>query len=871
MLKKVLLITSISFASILLLLTIIPFAFKDKIELMVKEHINNQLKATISYDDLDISFIRHFPHVSVDLENFAIVNKAPFKGDTLAAAKHVYFKVNFESFFEEIPTINSILLEDANINIKYDKFGNANYDITIPEAEQPKDAKTTKFKLAIESYEIRNSNFLYDDAQGNMQFIIKGLNHIGKGDLTQEALTLATQSNAKSISFIMDGVPYLKNIALTYNADIGVNYQKDLQLTFKNNIADFNDLHLKFNGIFTMLPEAFDMDFDVVAEQSEFKNLLSLVPAAYTANFSNVVANGKLDFYGKIKGQYSDTKIPTLDLLLKTNNASVKYPDLPKTIQNINIDTHIVNKTGVVDDTEIDIKHFGFSIDKDVFEATTNITKPVSNPNIKATFKGMINLGNLANAYPLDLGYSLKGLLKANIETAFDMASIEKEQYQKIQSKGTMEVTGVDLGKTFTPHNLLIQKANMDFNLYKINLKSLSMKTGKSDIQLSGNLENFYGYLFNNSELKAKVNMTSHQFYANDFLSETTAPSTNTPASTTPQNTAQFKLPEKIAFNGNVKANAIHYDNILLTNFKGSTTLKDQKISFNNASANVFKGSVAIDGFVDTKPKVTTYDFKLDIHQFDIASAFNGLEMLQKIAPIIDAFKGRFDTNLVMKGELGNDFTPVLSKLAGNAFANLQVDRVDASKSQFLSLTEQKLPFMNLDKTDLQDIKAKLSFHDGKVFLAPFVMKYKNIPVTISGNHSFDNQIQYNMNFDLPAKYLGKDAIALMTKLNANAQAAEMNIPLGVKVGGTVTKPTVTPGTKDAMTLLTQQLIGSQKEKIKEEVKGKVKDKIAFEANKKLNSILGKDNPADTTKTPQKTAKEQIKIIGGSVLKNIWK
>ncbi|GGF63220.1 AsmA family protein [Wenyingzhuangia marina] len=857
MLKKILKGLAIFIGLVFILLLIIPFAFKGKITKIAKEQINNSVNATVDFQDLSISLIRSFPNVSVDLQNLSVINKAPFAGDTLAAVGHTYININLKSLLGDVPQINSIQLADAYINVKVNKDSVANYDIALPSEEIKVETKESPpFSLAIQEYSMENINLNYLDEVSNMSAKVVNFNHKGSGDLSQNKVDLDTHTTADAISFMMDDVAYLKDLKLNYDAIIDVDYANDLKLTFKNNMAQINDLNLAFDGVFVMLEEAYDLDFTFKSDKSEFKSLLSLIPNAYTADFPKVETTGALDFSGKVKGQYSENTIPTLEIVLKTDNASLKYPDLPNRIENINVDAKVTNTTGIMDDVEVEVKNFGFKIAKDVFTANALVTKPISNPTVKAAVKGQVDLGNLKNAYPIPpLEYDLKGMVKANISTAFDMEAIDKEQYNKIDSKGSVELQGVTVGSDYTPKPIFVKKAAMLFNTKNVSLQEASITTGDSDVQVKGTLDNIYGYAFSNGTLKGNISATSNLFKVGDFYES----DTTVVATTDTINSEQFKIPENMEVNATVNAKKVMYDNIVLTNFKGGALINDQKITFKNATANMFQGGIALDGFVDTKPSTTQYDFVMKLKQLDIASAFNGMGMLQKIAPIINAFNGRFDTELDVKGVLGNDFMPDLSRLTGDAFANLQVDKVDASKNKFLSLAESKMSFLDFDKMDLKDLQTKVTFKDSKVNVQPFTMKVKGIPVTIGGTHGFDNEINYNLKFDLPAKYLGSEAQSLVSKLSG-ADQENTTVPLSVKVGGTVTKPTVLPGMKDAVSALAAKVVDNQKEK--------VKDKVKEEASKKINELLGVEK--DTTGTQQESAGEKAKEAGKKILKGLF-
>ncbi len=868
--KKILKGLVIFVGIIFLLLLILPFAFKGKITKIAKEQINKNVNALVDFQDLSVSLIRSFPDVSVDLQNLSVVNNAPFVGDTLAAIGHTYVDISLSSLLGDTPKINSVKLANVFIDVKINKDSIANYNIALPSEEEIKEEvtneKSAPFSLAITNYSLENINLKYVDEISNMSSKVVNFNHSGSGDLSKNILELDTHTNADAITFMMDEVAYLKDLHLKYDAKIGVDYAHDLKLIFKDNIAHINDLNLAFDGVFVMLKDAYDLDFTLKSEKSEFKSLLSLIPNAYTSDFPKVSTTGALDLHGVVKGQYSDTTIPTMDVVLKTENASLKYPDLPNKIENINLDTHITNTTGVMDDIKVEVKSFGFRIAKDIFKASTTVTKPISNLTVDTNINGQVDLGNLKNAYPIPpLEYDLKGILKANISAAFDMNAINKEQYDQINSKGNIVLTGISLGSEFTPNPLLIKKATMLFSLNHIDLKDTEVASGASDIELDGSLDNIYKYAFADGTLKGKLNIASRLFKVSDFYeSDTTiAVEETTTVTDTITTSEQFKIPENIEFSGSVNAKKILYDDIELSNFKGITVVKNQKIAFNKANANIFKGAIVIDGFVDTKPNPTLYDFKMNLKQVDIASAFNSMEMLRKIAPIVGAFKGRFDTDFDLAGALSNDFIPVLSNLTGGALANLQVDKINPSKNKFLSLAESKMGFLDFDKTDLKDLKTKITFKDSKVNVEPFALKLQGMPVTIGGSHGFDNQMDYNLNFDLPAKYLGSQAQGILSKLSGSDHE-NLTVPLNVKVGGTVTNPTVLPGMKDAVASLAKKAIGSQKEKAKEKIKS--------EAKKRIGDLLGlkTKQSSDSTQTEQKPSKEQVKDAGKKLLKGLF-
>jgi uncharacterized protein involved in outer membrane biogenesis len=70
-------------AFLLILLAVLPFFFRGKVDSLLKEQINKNLRARVDYRGLSLSFFRHFPALTLRLEGLVVANQAPFEGDTL--------------------------------------------------------------------------------------------------------------------------------------------------------------------------------------------------------------------------------------------------------------------------------------------------------------------------------------------------------------------------------------------------------------------------------------------------------------------------------------------------------------------------------------------------------------------------------------------------------------------------------------------------------------------------------------------------------------------------------------------------------------------------------------------------------------------
>jgi AsmA protein len=128
-LKKVLKITGITIASIVLLLFVTPYLLPNTISKEVEKWVNGNIKGEVKFDSSSLSFFKHFPSLTFSLHNFSLKGAPPFQQDTLLFTKELSFRVDLRTVFSDQIKIDQVFIDQANINIEVDEKGNANYNV----------------------------------------------------------------------------------------------------------------------------------------------------------------------------------------------------------------------------------------------------------------------------------------------------------------------------------------------------------------------------------------------------------------------------------------------------------------------------------------------------------------------------------------------------------------------------------------------------------------------------------------------------------------------------------------------------------------------------------------------------------------------
>ncbi|HMM02645.1 MULTISPECIES: AsmA-like C-terminal region-containing protein [unclassified Dysgonomonas] len=858
--KKVLTIIGVVLIVIIIAMISIPFLFKDKIKTAVLNVANEQLNAKVDIKDFGLNLFSNFPNATLSLEDASITGIGDFEKDTLVQAKSGSVTIDLMSLFGSNYNISRINLDRASVYAKVLADGRTNYDImkTDSTATDTETENSTPFNLNLKKITVNDCNIVYQNDSTKMKLVLNKWSGEISGDFSASETTIKTTSEISEISFYMDGIPYLNKVKGNADATINANFD-NMKFTFDKSEIRINELKASIDGWFTMQGKNYeDMDFDLKlnAPDTQFKDILSLVPAMYTADFKDVKTSGTATLDAYIKGLWQGENYPAFNVKVGVNNAMFQYPLLPKSVNDINLAVDINSKGGSLDNMIIDISKFSFNLGGNPFSGNLNITTPMSDPNLKAHANGTINLGMIKEVYPLEKGTELNGIITANINLATRMSAIEKEQYENVSATGKLELNNMAYKATDMPE-VLINNASLEFTPRYVNLPSLEVKIGKNDISANGRLENFIAYALKDQTLKGQLNIKSNYLNANDFISSETSGTAAT--DTTSATSEDIIIPKNIDFTLSAVLNQIVYGKMNITNMVGNMTVRNGILTLNNVSANALGGSAKVNGSYNTSdPKTPKVDFDIALSKVSFAETFKSVESIQKFAPIFESLVGTYSMNLKFNTSLGQSIMQTLASLTGSGA--LQTSDVKVENVAALTALSSALKTDALKSISPKDLNLPFNIDNGQIITKPFNINIGNGGMMkLEGSTGLDQSINYKGTVTLP-KSLANNYIN--------------NVP--ITIGGTFSSPKIGVDTKalvtDAASSIVSGLLGGksdgtgtslseekakQIEKIRTEADNSAK-KLVEEAQKQSDNLVAKAGSNALAKAAAKGAGKKL-------------
>src|SRR6056297_777804 len=300
---------------IIIVFIVLPLFFKDDMLAKVKKEINKNVNAKVEFVDFKLSLFKSFPDFNLGLHEMSVTGIDKFENDTLIFFQSFNIQVDLMSALKKDIVVQGIVLDQPFINATVLADSSASWDITKP-AEEPDDTlyveedtltttEPVEYKVDLQKFQINDARIKYTDETSDMIASIEQLNFLLAGDLGMDYSDLTIETSIDAINVNMEGIQYLKNSTFT----------------FKENRLALNAIVLGFDGVVEMPDDDINIDVKFNTQKTDFKSLLSMVPAIYMQGFETIKTEGKLAFNGDIKGTYNENQMPLVNLKLLVEDA----------------------------------------------------------------------------------------------------------------------------------------------------------------------------------------------------------------------------------------------------------------------------------------------------------------------------------------------------------------------------------------------------------------------------------------------------------------------------------------------------------------------------------------------------------------------
>lgn len=792
-------------AVLLVLLAIIwiaPTLFRGKIAEIVRREANAALQARLDFEALNISLLRHFPNASLELRGLTLTGVGRFEGDTIVAADRISVVVNpFSLLGDGGFVVKKVLLKAPALHAHKLADGAVNWNVTKPTdtpAETPEaSAEPSSFKLAVRDFRITEAVIRYEDDSTRLYCSTSPLDLRLRGDLSAAHSDLDLRLKMERLNLRSGVVKLLNDAEVELRASVDADLENN-RFAFSNNSLRLNAIELTLDGWAQLLEEgAVAMDIKAGTAQVRFKEVLSLVPAFYTRDFRNLTAAGELDLSLWAKGELRGAQLPAFELKTNVRDGRFQYASLPKAVSDIRLALRIANPGGTMDRTVVDLSEFGLKMAGNSLSATFRGTNLVSDPDLKTSVQGRIDLGDIGEVYPLQ-EMTLAGLITADLKAAGRLSALEKQRYEQFSASGTFVVEQLGLTMPSLPP-VELHRAAATITPAAMTLGELNLSIADSDLAASGRLSNYLGYLLRGDKLSGRLYVKSNLLNLNRLMAaDKKEPSAKSePAPDTAAELKAIPVPTNLDLTFSASLRKILFGGMTISDFEGDLRAADGVLSLDRLTMGLFGGRVSASGSYSTKadPARPQVALKAGVEQASFQRTFEELELVRRLVPLFAKTGGDYSMSLDLRTALDETMSPDLQSVAATGelrSANIRLQNIEALNALAKALKNDRL-----GKIEAKDVAIRFAVRDGRLTTQPFGLNMGSTKMTLAGSTGLDGTIDYTATVELP-----------------DGAAGNLLSTVDVGIGGTFSSPKITLGVKKAAEQAIKNALDAQVQKL---------------------------------------------------------
>lgn len=746
-LKRLAIILLIFFVVLIGGVAIIASLFEDKVGRQITRELNKQLKSELVIRDFGLTVIRSFPNVAANLKGVTLKDT---QGGALLEAEELSFRFGLMSLLSSNIKVRSVVASNGALNIQVDRQGNPNYDIFV-ESEEEAEASTTSVDL--ELARLRNIELIYSDQSTRQEIAALVNDATFSGAFSAQQFSLKSEADITSRFADIDGIRYLPGKNITYDASVLVNLEEG-SYDIEEAALEIEGNAFAVDGSIETWESGTYFDLSASSANGSLEGVLALLPAQYAESLQDFSSTGKFNFNALVKGQYNQRQSPEVRVEFGLQDGRLSSPRLDNPLKDVSFSAVFTNgKFRDNSSSVFTLENFKAYFNRELVEMRLEVAN-FDDPAIDFSLDGVV---------PLESVYKMLGnpnitggggeveIKQLRLNGAYkDM--IDPGRIARVQASGALAFDDATLA--VKEEEVIFDRGELRLEGNRMAVEGLRIEGAGSDISFMGSAYNIIPVLFadsvnsQNVELLFDASLVAKSLDIDRLMKFSALTPEEEQAPEEVKDSLKVAVVQKReaitsflkgSFNADVEA--FNYNLIEGNNFKGKLEF-DNNIMGIRGDVEAFKGTLQLDGeaYFEDEPRL---EAKLSCKAIDVTEFFRQSENFGQEVLKAENLKGKLDALIAIYAywdEEGNFDMDKLRVLAGVAIKDGELQDFDMLES-FSTFVKIK----DLEQIRFVDMQNFLEIRKQKLYIPAMFIRSNALNMTISGEHTFNNEIEYNI------------------------------------------------------------------------------------------------------------------------------
>ena len=633
-------------------------------------------------------------------------------------------QVDIVSLTVDKPVVNMITRADGSTNLPATKktpSQAAAQSSAVPQIPVP---------ITLRSFRITDGAVTLINDKNNSRTVLE--------DISQK-LSLRIDRNLKSIK--SSGNLHVGNISLFSGGKrqpvSGVSLEFGHELTGNPTAGDYtlSKGELTVNGLPITVTGALkggkNAAFHLDTGSMDAAKFISALPDSMIRNKKDISATGAFSLVLDGKADLGGPK-PVIHYTgaMNLKDMSLAVKGLPKKVD-------AIRSTIAITDTTLNFSNTEVRIAQSKVTLAGMVSQYLAKPILALKTTGNIDMNDVTAALPLLKANELKG------GTTFDLAiNGPLAEKQNLQVNGGIGLRSLSLVVPKALKNPALVSGEMKITPGSISLPGLTVKTGKSDFTIIGNLTDYMSLLEKKmtKPIMLKGALSSNYIDLNDMLVidknrplvkpwDLDEPLRNLP------------VPPTLKADLAAKLNAIVFGRLKADSAVGNLSFGNGKLELSKLNVAAYQGTLTGQTVLDfNDPKKTAYNGAFAV------KSLNAQTFISSFFGIGQNFKGLLSSSFSFNGT-GLDSLSFMKNLKADGAG--QLDDGQIVNWDFLKAFGQQFKFLNFDTMNFGSILGSFTVDNGRVITPNLVAKTQYGDLTFAGSTGFDTSVSYDIAFKL--------------------------------------------------------------------------------------------------------------------------
>jgi uncharacterized protein involved in outer membrane biogenesis len=738
------------------ILLVIGATYENEVKNFMIKELNSNLKAKVIVDSKNIHFslFKDFPFASLSFKN-VIMLEAPIsngksdkreseknqKQDTLCSIDNISLQFNILDVIRKKYSVKKISADNGKLKLRKGADGSRNWDVWKQNGDTTSTPNESAFML--EKFKLENISLNYFDFknQTNISCIV----HTGamEGEFTSEKYELSIKGDLLVNHFSIDSANYLDNKPLDFDLKLKVDNEKN-QYEFSNAQFSVSDLKILVRGKYISNLTSDYIDISLKGKDMDVQSVLSLLPEKYHNEISDYDSEGEFYFNSHIYGKKDDSHSPEVTADFGITKATITQLSSAITLKDVHaIGNYSTSKAS--SKYSLNLKTFSATLAHGEIAGSIRIDNFAS-PYVNASLHVNLLLEDVRRLLKVDTIWnysiaSLAGSVRAGMQYKGKLnksGKYSKLDFENMVLSGDMALENA--GLKIKNSTLSFDNINASFGLHdnSVTVNSFNGKTSRSDFYLKGVLKNILAYSFSDdADLNVDAIFQSNNFNLDEFL-------LNQEQSSKRDTVYNIHFSPRMNFVLSSDIGHLSFRKFEANNIRGVFQLRNQKLIADPFSFLTMDGSITASGMIDgTKDNSLLVTCNASLKKLNISKLFSAFEDFGQNTMTHHNLKGVGTAEIQFASVWKSNLTVDLNRIYMRT--NLIIEKGELIKFEPIKALSKYIAMSELEDIKFPSMQNQIEIKDQKIFIPKMYIQSSALDLTLSGTHTFKNDIDYHV------------------------------------------------------------------------------------------------------------------------------